>query len=85
MRVLTVASAIPFPPVGGGNTRTYHLLRALAGRHDLTLAALSWGDRSAPPPFPVRVVDVPWERSPLYQQMKYGDDAVSQAALHALS
>jgi polysaccharide biosynthesis protein PslH len=85
MRVLIVASAIPFPPLGGGNIRTYQLLRALAGRHHLTLIAFSWGDDSAPPPFPVRVIDVPWELSPLYQQMKYGADAASEAAFRALS
>jgi sugar transferase (PEP-CTERM/EpsH1 system associated) len=85
MRVLVVAGYIPFPPVGGGNTRVYHLLRALAGRHELSLVAFSWGEPGVPPPFPVRVIDVPWEMSPLYQQMKYGEEAHSAAALHALT
>ena len=85
MRVLVVAGYIPFPPVGGGNTRVYHLLRALAGRHELSLVAFSWGEPGVPPPFPVRVIDVPWEMSPLYQQMMYGGDAHSAAALHALT
>ena len=85
MRVLVVAGYIPFPPVGGGNTRVYHLLRALAGRHDLTLVAFSWGEPMATPPLPVRVIDVPWEMSPLYQKMKYGEEAQSAAAMHALT
>lgn len=85
MRVLIVAGYIPFPPIGGGNTRTYHLLQALAGRHELTLVALSWGESRETPPFPVRVIDVPWEMPPLYQQMQFGEDALSATALRALA
>jgi glycosyltransferase involved in cell wall biosynthesis len=76
MRILMVAPDVPFPPVGGGQLRLYHLLRALAGRHDLTLAAFTWGAPFAAPPFPVEVLAVPGEVPPLHREM-YGEDEQS--------
>jgi glycosyltransferase involved in cell wall biosynthesis len=80
MRILVVAPDCPFPPVGGGQLRIYHCLRALAGRHDLTLVAFDWGRKADPPPFPLRVVEVPWTMPPLYEEMLYGAGEVSRRA-----
>ena len=83
MRILTLALGVPFPPLGGGLTRTYHLLEALAGEHDLTLAAFTYGEQHDPPPFPVRVIAVPWQWSSTYRQMTGEDpDAARQAYEH---
>ena len=50
MRLLILSVELPFPPVSGGRLRTYHLLRALAAQHDLTLIGFSYGEvRTAPP------------------------------------
>src|SRR3990172_4695758 len=35
IRILFLGTAIPFPPIGGGNMRTYNLLKALASRPDV--------------------------------------------------
>jgi glycosyltransferase involved in cell wall biosynthesis len=80
MRVLVVAPDCPFPPVGGGQLRIHHCLRALAGRHDLTLVAFDWGRKADAPPFPLRVVEVPWAMSPLYERMIYGEGEASERA-----
>lgn len=40
MRVLFVTTAVPYPPDTGGKLRTYHLLRHLSKRHDITLVVL---------------------------------------------
>ncbi|MQA31812.1 MAG: glycosyltransferase, partial [Luteitalea sp.] len=76
MRILTMALGVPFPPLGGGLTRTFHLLRSLAAHHELVLAAFTYGERHADPPFPVQVKMVPWRWSQDYQEM-IGDDAVA--------
>ena len=73
MRILTLALGIPFPPIGGGLTRTYHLLKALAAVHDVTLAAFTYGEAHEAPPYPVRLETVPWEWSQAYREMT-GDD-----------
>jgi glycosyltransferase involved in cell wall biosynthesis len=73
MRVLILNHAIPFPPVGGGDLRTYHLLRALARRHQLTVAGFGPDGPRTAPPFAAEVVEVGWEWPPLYQAM-WGDD-----------
>jgi sugar transferase (PEP-CTERM/EpsH1 system associated) len=39
LRILMLASAPPFPPLGGTPMRTYQLLRHLAGRHQVSLLA----------------------------------------------
>src|SRR6266566_4894522 len=44
MRVLVVSPRIPFPPVDGAGLRTYHLVRALAETHEVTLVAFDYGD-----------------------------------------
>jgi len=84
MRILALADCIPFPPIGGGELRTYHLLRAMAARHDVTLVGFTTNDGPTSPSFPVRVIPVPWDWPPLYQEMLFGDTAVSQAAYEQL-
>lgn len=37
MRILMVTPYLPFPPVSGGQTRSYHLIKRLAKRHSITL------------------------------------------------
>jgi sugar transferase (PEP-CTERM/EpsH1 system associated) len=83
MRLLVLSSVIPFPPVGGGHLRAFHFLRALAARHEVTLVGFSYGDDPPPPPFPVRVVAVPWERPPLYREL--GEAATWQSARDTLT
>lgn len=39
MRILFLASTLPYPPVDGWRIRTQHLLQALASEHDVTLLA----------------------------------------------
>jgi len=82
MRILVVAPDVPFPPLGGGQLRTHYLLRALAAHHDLTLVAFDWGRAAAVPPFPVRVVEVPWEKPRLFQEM-LGEDATAARSAFA--
>ncbi|HEX8028629.1 MAG TPA: glycosyltransferase [Vicinamibacterales bacterium] len=74
MRVLVLALGVPFPPIGGGLTRTFHLLKALASRHDVSLAAFTYGEIHETPPYPVQVRAVPWQWSADYQRM-IGADA----------
>ena len=83
MRVLMLAQDLPFPPTGGGQLRTFHLLRSLAARHELTLVGFVWGP-APPPTLPVRVIGVPWEWPPLYRQMKSDDAEASRRAFAAL-
>ncbi len=85
MRILIVSAEIPFPPYSGGRLRTYHLLRALAARHALTLVGFTYGETTAPPPFPLRVIEVPWEQPALYSQMQDDDAAVSARAFEKLA
>src|SRR5436309_1889859 len=85
MRILILAPEMPFPPVSGGQLRTYHLLRSLAARHALTLVGFVWQTASAPPPFPVRVVDVPWDWPAAYKAMKFADADASRRAVERLS
>lgn len=65
--------------------RTFHLLRALAERHDVTVVAFDTAGRPAPAPFAIRVVEVPWETPPLYVQMHGNDPRASTAAFEALA
>ncbi len=69
MRILVLALGIPFPPHGGGLARTFHLLRALARRHEVVLVAFEYGGLHQAPPYPVRVEAVPWRSSDRYQAM----------------
>ena len=85
MRILTLALGIPFPPLGGGLTRTFHLLRALAPRHDLVLAAFTYGGQHDAPPFRVDVKTAPWQWSQDYQEMIGVDVAAAQRAVVKLT
>jgi polysaccharide biosynthesis protein PslH len=40
MRILIIADYLPYPLVGGDRIRIYSLLRRIAGRHEVSLAAL---------------------------------------------
>ena len=84
MRILVINQIAPFPPVSGGDLRTYHLVQALARRHTVTVAGFRSGNPFVFPPFPVRVVEVPWKRPRLWQEMQSGDPQASQAAYHKL-
>jgi glycosyltransferase involved in cell wall biosynthesis len=81
MRILTINHAIPFPPVSGGDQRTYHLVRALARRHDVTVVGFGADDDAyVAPPFPVSCRRCPWEMPALYQQMWSADVEAARAA-----
>jgi glycosyltransferase involved in cell wall biosynthesis len=54
-RILVVTSRLPFPPREGHQLRAWHLLRALASRHDVTLLSFRRED------------DLPDEAAPLHQ------------------
>jgi glycosyltransferase involved in cell wall biosynthesis len=81
MRILTINHAIPFPPVSGGDQRTYQLVRGLAKRHEVTVVGFGADDDPyVPPPFPVECVRCGWEQPPLYQQMWGADVEAARAA-----
>jgi sugar transferase (PEP-CTERM/EpsH1 system associated) len=84
MRILTIASSVPFPPIDGGKIRTFHLLRSLAERHDVTLLGFAFGERSDPPPFPLDLRPIPWREPEIYREMRSEDPRVSEAALREL-
>ncbi len=84
MRILVISHVAPFPAVSGGDWRTYHLVRRLAARHEVTVVAFKSGTPFAPPPFSVRVHDVSWQIPPLYQDMHSANPEVSQAAYERL-
>ena len=85
MKILAISAELPFPPIGGGRLRTYHWLKALSSRHDVTLIAFTFDDENhAKPPFPVNVIRVPWEPPPLYRQMETNDLSVSSRAFEIL-
>jgi glycosyltransferase involved in cell wall biosynthesis len=85
VRVLAISPNVPFPPIGGGLLRTYHLLRSLAARHDLTLAAFTYGEKPALPPFPVRVLEVPWAWPAVYRELHSSDPRIALAAFRKLA
>jgi polysaccharide biosynthesis protein PslH len=49
MRILFITEQFPYPLHDGGNLRTYHILRALAGAHRLTLVSHEPRDPHASP------------------------------------
>lgn len=51
MRILMIANYVPYPEISGGRIRIYNLLRRVAKRHDVSLAALlgSPGDADGVP------------------------------------
>jgi polysaccharide biosynthesis protein PslH len=44
MRVLFVTEKFPYPLDTGGNVRSFHMLRALSGEHDVTVLATTQGE-----------------------------------------
>jgi glycosyltransferase involved in cell wall biosynthesis len=85
VRILTLALGIPFPPVGGGLTRTFHLLRALATHHEVVLAGFDYGEPGGIPPYPIHVESVPWTWSRAYLEMTGGDADAARLAYERLT
>jgi glycosyltransferase involved in cell wall biosynthesis len=87
MRILMLNSEIPFPPITGAQSRTFHLLKGLSAEHDVTLVGFSWDSQSSPTicSLPVEVICVPWAPSEPYRKMYEGDPSVSQAAYRHLA
>jgi glycosyltransferase involved in cell wall biosynthesis len=79
MRILVISPIIPFPPLGGGALRTFHLLRHLARDNDLTLIGFTCGVEPAPAPFAIRVIGVPWEEPALYREMRNEGEGAARA------
>jgi glycosyltransferase involved in cell wall biosynthesis len=87
MRILMLNSEIPFPPITGAQSRTYHLLRGLSADHDVTLVGFSWNSEDSPIlcSLPVEVMRVPWVPSEAYLRMNEGSPSVSEAAYRYLA
>ncbi len=85
MRILIVSPVLPFPPIGGGHQRLYHMLEAMADAHQLTLVAFTYGETVSHPPFPVEVHTVPWRLPRLYEDMSSSNPSVSARAHADLS
>jgi sugar transferase (PEP-CTERM/EpsH1 system associated) len=47
MRILMITNYVPYPEISGGKIRTYNLLRRVAGRHEVSLAALTGSPEDA--------------------------------------
>lgn len=73
MRILILSPSIPFSPVGGGKTRTYHLLRALMPHNSVTIVGFSYGSSHTERQLPVEVIAVNWTEPMLYQEMRSTD------------
>ncbi|UCH77344.1 MAG: glycosyltransferase, partial [Candidatus Coatesbacteria bacterium] len=65
MKVLLIASEIPYPPTDSNRACYYHLLRRLHGRHEFTVLAMSSGGTAADAaelePYAREIVVVPHE------------------------
>ena len=87
MRILVLNSEIPFPPITGAQSRTYHLLKRLSAEHDVTLVGFSCDSQNSPIicSLPVEVICVPWAPSEPYRDMHEGSPSVSQAAYRHLA
>src|SRR5260370_10865414 len=87
MRIVVLNSELPFPPITGALSRTYHLVRRLSAEHDVTLVGFIWDSQDPPVicSLPVEVICVPWEPSGPYRKMHEGSPSVSQAASHHLA
>jgi glycosyltransferase involved in cell wall biosynthesis len=85
VRILTLALGIPFPPLGGGLIRTFHLLKSLAAHHQVTLAAFTYGESHDVPPYPIQLEAVPWEWSVAYREMTGPDADASRRAYERLT
>ncbi len=87
MRILALNSEIPFPPITGAQSRTYHLLKRLSAEHDVTLVGFRWDSQDLPVScsLPVEVISVPWAPSEYYRNMHEGSPSESQAAYRYLA
>jgi glycosyltransferase involved in cell wall biosynthesis len=87
MRILVLNSDIPFPPITGAQSRTYHLLKRLCAEHDVTLVGFSWDSQDAPVicSLPVEFIRVPWAPSEPYRNMHEGSPSEAQAAYRYLA
>ncbi|HZT95770.1 MAG TPA: glycosyltransferase family 4 protein [Chloroflexota bacterium] len=56
-----MTAEVPWPPMGGAQTRNAYLAQALAEKHEVVVAAFDWGDRLEDPPSGVELHRVPWE------------------------
>jgi len=74
VKILVVAPDVPWPPTGGARTRNAHLIDALATAHDVTVAALHWGDDVADPPPGITLHTAPWELPELHRAYEAGDE-----------
>src|SRR5207302_2020920 len=85
VRILAITAEMPFPPIGGGLLRTYHWLHALSAEHEVTLVAFTFEQENySPPPFPLKVIAVPWKIPPLYCEMESTDLAKADRAFRTL-
>jgi glycosyltransferase involved in cell wall biosynthesis len=85
VRILVLGLGVPFPPHGGGLTRTYHLLKSLASQHRVTLAAFTYGEPFEEPPYALELLRVPWSWSADYLAMTGPDAAAAQRAYQRLT
>jgi glycosyltransferase involved in cell wall biosynthesis len=67
MRILVIAPFVPWPLVHGGRIRLFHLVRAMAREHEVTLVALANGDEKDFGPLAAvcTVVPVPYTYRPV--------------------
>ena len=85
MKILVVSAAVPFPPIGGGRARTYHLLKALAQQHDVAVVGFTFeGEAYEEPDIPVQLIRVPWQAPTYYGQLTGSDSAAAYAAYDRL-
>jgi polysaccharide biosynthesis protein PslH len=85
VRILVLSLGVPFPPAGGGLTRTFHLLKALASHHQVTLAAFTYGQPHDQAPYPLELHTVPWQWSADYQRMTGADPDDARRAAQQLT
>ncbi len=85
MRILVLALGVPFPPLGGGLTRTFHLLKSVADHHQVALAAFTYGEPSDRPPYPIQVAAAAWQWSADYREMIGADPEASRCAYERLA
>ena len=85
MRILALGLGVPFPPIGGGLTRTYHLLRSLASHHEVVLAAFTYGEPHDSPAYPLQLETVPWQWSETYRDMTGADADAARRAFDRLT
>lgn len=74
MKILFLNAEVAYPLRGGSKIRSYHLLRHLASKHQVTLFAFVYGDFEWPAVEALRelcqVVVVPWREPDVYRAMK---------------